>query len=233
MLREFMDGFLEAQAEHGTILSGGDTVRAGDKAMFSVTVVGEVPKQRLLLRSGARPGDDLWVSGFLGSAAAGLELCRRQDAWDVPEAQVIRSAHLDPVARMDLGQQLARSGLAHAMLDMSDGLATDLGHLCAASGVGAEIDAGCLPISPAAKAYAGRIKASALEWALFGGEDYQLLVAAPVEARERLVSLGSAANRLWRVGRIVTGQGVTLAGDGPSRRIDFGGYDHFARGDGV
>lgn len=226
-LDRVMTGFLTVLAEHDTILIGGDTVR-GEQVVISVTLIGDAAPDRILYRSGARKGDLVWVSGQLGEAAAGLELCRRGDESRWPE--LVR-AHLDPRPRMALGRFLAETGTVHAMMDLSDGLATDLAHLCRESGLGAEVEAASLPLSPALQEAAAHLGRAPGELALTGGEDYELLFATGPEATETLPLQVQEATGLeiHRVGRLTAGSGVWLL-DGITRReIGDRGYDHFAR----
>lgn len=229
-LDRFMSGFLTVLSEHGTILIGGDTVR-GEQLVFSVTLIGSAEPDRILYRSGAKAGDLLWVSGHLGEAAAGLELCRRGDDAGDRWPQLVR-AHLDPQPQLDLGRFLAETGKVHAMMDLSDGLATDLAHLCKESGLGAEIEAGSLPLSQALVEAAVHLGRPAGELALTGGEDYGLLFATARAARESLPAQVKAATgiEIHCVGRTVAGPfGVWLLADGARRDISYQGYDHFAQ----
>ncbi|MDH4322238.1 MAG: thiamine-phosphate kinase, partial [Desulfobulbaceae bacterium] len=225
-----MAGFLESLAAAQVMLIGGDTVQSNGPLSLSVTVGGEVAEGLVLYRSGAQPGDLIWVSGPLGEAAAGLALCREGRGADDPAWRQLVAAHLDPEPELALGPLLAASGHVHAMMDLSDGLATDLAHLCAASGVGAEVVAEQLPLSQPLRAAAVRLQHAALDWALRGGEDYRLLFTAPAGATLALESL--TAERLGRgiccVGRIVEGSGVVLCDGSRRQDISFQGYDHFA-----
>ena len=227
-LEAFMAGFLAGLAEHGVTLIGGDTVQSGQESVLSVTMLGEMAEAELLTRKGARPGDVVLVSGFLGEAAAGLALCRRglaqEAAW-----QPLIAAHLDPVPQVALGRVLAASGLVHAMQDLSDGLATDLAHICAESEVGAVVAAEKIPLSPLLCRAAETCGQSPLDWALAGGEDYQLLFTAGEHQVAGLSSLvrEKTGRGLFVVGRIVEGQGVFLEEAGQGREISYQGYEHF------
>jgi thiamine-monophosphate kinase len=228
-LERFMGGLLAALDEQKTSLIGGDTVRS-DRLTLSVTLIGSAEPDRILYRSGARPRDLIWVSGNLGEAAAGLDLCRLADAKIENWPQLV-NAHLDPKPRVALGRFLAASGSVHAMMDLSDGLATDLAHLCAESGGGAEVAADLLPLSPALQAAAGHLGRSPVEYALTGGEDYELLFTTAPEVRGSLPDLVRAATGLeiHCLGEIVEGNGVRLLQDGEAREIAYRGYDHFGR----
>lgn len=227
-LDDFLSGFLGLLAEYGVVLIGGDTVGSSQGIVLSVTVLGEAMEGAVLARSGARSGDLVMVSGFLGEAAAGLDLCRlgleEEGGW-----QPLVRAHLDPVPQVALGRDLAEGGLVHAMMDLSDGLATDLAHICAESRVGAVVEAAALPLSPLLRAAAPVCGHSALDWALSGGEDYQLLFTAAPENVAELQRRTREKNgrELYVVGRIVAGGGVLLEEGGTVREISYRGYEHF------
>lgn len=227
----FFDGFLAALQEYNVILVGGDTVKSDQGVVLSVTVYGEVEESRILGRTGAKPDDLVWVTGNLGEAAAGLALCRKQVP--VPPGssyQQLVKAHLDPKPQVELGMVLSASGLVHAMMDISDGLATDLAHMCTESGVGAEIIANDLPVSEQVLEAAGLLQQSPLDWALKGGEDYQLLFTSSEEdgkALRRIVR-EKIGQDIFCVGRIISGSGVTLLEGGQRREIGYQGYDHFS-----
>jgi thiamine-monophosphate kinase len=229
-LELFMDGFLAMLTEQKCVLIGGDTVKS-DRLTISVTIIGSAAADKVVYRSGARPGDLLWVSGQLGEAAAGLDLCRLADKQKERWPQLLR-AHLDPRPRLELGRFLAASGQVHAMMDLSDGLATDLAHLCAESGCGAEVDADLLPLSPPLEQAAAHLGRSPVEYALAGGEDYELLFATAPEARHFLPGQALAATGLEIscLGRVMAQPGVFLRQAGELREIGYQGYDHFAGG---
>ncbi|OGQ86060.1 MAG: thiamine-phosphate kinase [Deltaproteobacteria bacterium RIFOXYD12_FULL_56_24] len=224
----FLAGFLAVLSEHGVVLIGGDTVQSGHEIVLSVTVLGEMAEAELLTRKTARPGDVVLVSGFLGEAAAGLALCRMGLAQEAVWHPLV-SAHLDPVPQVALGRVLATSGLVHAMQDLSDGLATDLAHICAESGVGAVVTAEKIPLSPLLCRAAETCGQSPLDWALAGGEDYQLLFTAGEQQLAGLVAMVSKelGCELYPVGRLVEGRGVFLEEAGQGREISYQGYEHF------
>ncbi len=222
----FMAGFLSALDEHDMVLVGGDTVYCGERIMVSVTVCGEMYDKKVCYRSAAKAGDQVWVSGFLGDAACGLELCRK-GLHDQPEYASLVAAHLDPQPQPVLGQALADSGCVRAMMDLSDGLATDLAHICKASGVGAKIDADLVPLSAALQKGAEMVGMSPLKLALSGGEDYQLVFTAdPAQGKKLQKVAQSVGCDVHCLGRLVEGGGVVLCqGDG-RRDIGFKGYEH-------
>lgn len=175
-LNQFLGGLRRAAQHFGCSLAGGDTTRR-QEILINVTVIGEVRAGGALLRSRARPGDVLFVSGRLGEAQLGLQLIlgskRRLNSRD----PVLRK-HLYPEPRLALGRWLAEKRLASAMMDLSDGLSTDLPRLCVASGVGARVHSGQIP-APKANGRAGRTSENPLELALHGGDDYELLFTVP------------------------------------------------------
>ncbi|HMA54699.1 MAG TPA: thiamine-phosphate kinase, partial [Acidobacteriota bacterium] len=168
-LRQFMAGFRSAAREAGVALVGGDLSQAG-KIVISVTVTGDVGSP--VARSGAKAGDAIFVSGTLGDAAGGLRLLEKGGIHGVakPVRPLVR-AFLDPAPRLKLGAILGKRKLASAMIDLSDGLSVDLAHICEESGVGAEVEADRIPISPALTRFAR----DPLDMALNGGEDFELL----------------------------------------------------------
>jgi thiamine-monophosphate kinase len=229
-LEEFMAGFMERLAEFATVLIGGDTVKSLQGTMLSVTVLGEMAESEILMRSTARVGDLVLVSGPLGEAAAGLELCRQGQVKEGdPRWSRLLAAHLDPTPEIGLGRVLAHSRLVSAMMDLSDGLATDLANLCRESRVGAEIDGTALPISPETSQAAGFWSVDPRVWALSGGEDYRLLLTVAPDKVETLADLvrQQLGRELFPVGRIVAEPGVRLLEDGTSREITDLGFDHF------
>lgn len=178
LVEEIYRGFGDTLERFGAVLVGGNTARHPERLVIDVTLLGDVDPEKVILRSGARPGDLIVVTGTLGASRAGLE-CLRGDLSGVDEP--IRAAavqkHWAPEPRLAEGRLLAASGWVHAMIDLSDGLMGDLGHVCRASGVGAVLYADAVPVDPACEAVARAVRRDPLEWALYGGEDYELLAA--------------------------------------------------------
>jgi thiamine-monophosphate kinase len=227
-LEEFVDAFLELAARYRVELAGGDTVKAG-QLVISVTLNGSC-ETLSGLRSGARAGDDIYVSGAIGDSFLGLELLRGRLTLP-PETggDFLRRRHLRPTPRLELGQALVAAGAVAAMIDVSDGLAADLGHLLTASGgLGAELESSRLPFSAPARAVlaSGRVKVAEL---LTGGEDFELLFTAPPEQAERIAEIAAAvALPVTRIGRITATPGLYLAApEGTTELSCKGGYDHF------
>ncbi|ABC32603.1 thiamine-monophosphate kinase [Hahella chejuensis KCTC 2396] len=201
-------------------LIGGDTTK-GPLAV-TVTVLGRVQDQ-CLYRHGAAPGEDVWVSGSLGDAAAALSLLGRPDASLTPIERWLYQRYASPQPRLRLGSMLR--GIATAAIDISDGLIADLAHICSASNCGALIEEGAIPLSPALLATFS--KEEALNCALEGGDDYELCFTAPQSTRDLIQSL-SADVALSRIGTLRKESGVSMQRRGEEIRLmTKGGYDHF------
>jgi thiamine-monophosphate kinase len=222
-LERYFRGLSDIGAEHDVSLLGGDITEAPGLTI-SLTLIGE--GKELIRRSGARPGDAVFVSGLLGEAAQGLELARKGIMWGAAAASDrFLKAFYDPVPQVDLGLRLAGHGVPTAMIDISDGLSVDLGHICEESRVGAEVEEAGLPVSPELR----RSSASAGEMALHGGEDYQLLFTVSPEMLENLTRI-PLGHKITRIGSITDGKGMELiAADGTRRPLPPGGYQHFEK----
>ncbi|MGG6461918.1 thiamine-phosphate kinase [Solilutibacter silvestris] len=214
-----IDGFLALAEQHGIALVGGDTTRG--PLSLTVTACGFVAAGTALRRDAAKVGDDIWVSGTLGDAAAALrEVLQGKSCVDVLRSRLDR-----PTPRCALGQSLV--GIAHACIDVSDGVLQDLGHVCAASGVGAEIRLDALPTSDALVA----LTVGAERWRLqSAGDDYELCFTADPSQRDALVTMSNTLGvRLTCVGRVVAGDGVhAFDANGREVRLQTSGYEHFA-----
>src|SRR5215813_3774222 len=222
-LEAFFDGFVRAAGTCGAALIGGN-MSAAPCLMFSVTLLGRT-LHNLVTRGGAHVGEDLYVTGTLGDAALGLRML--QEGKTTAEAQVVKTRFLRPTARLAIGREMAARGLATAMIDVSDGLLQDLGHLCEESRVGAAVEAQKLPLSEAYRALLGE-----RDWslALTGGEDYELLFAATTEQRTAIDILAKNSNcPITRIGRVVSAaEGLNVHGpDGTAYTPAHVGYDHF------
>jgi len=233
-LQRWFSGVSTILAEYGCVLIGGDTVRSKE-LMISVTLIGEaVSSGGILYRTGASPGDVVYVSGPLGSAAAGLALFQkaREEQGDVgqwSQWQALLDAHLSPMPQVKLGQELARSGSVTAMQDISDGLATDLAHIGQESGTGCILYAESLPSLPVLDAAVQFLGKEKLDILLKGGEDYQLVFTVRPDREEELKAklASSPEQQIFPVGIITEGQGVILEKkDGSRTDISFQGYEH-------
>jgi thiamine-monophosphate kinase len=226
-LTAFAGGLRRDQERFAVTLVGGDTVAMPGPLTLNIVAIGEVEKGRMLRRAGAKVGEDVWVSGTIGDAGLGLRLLKGEDLGvQGKPAQALVERFRLPEPRLALGQVLV--GVAHASLDVSDGLVADLGHIATASGVGIEIEAADVPLSPAAAAVLGLGRTSVAEL-LTAGDDYEIAFTAPPACRARLTALGAKTKvRLTRIGRTVKGRAVTVRDrDGASMPITRAGYTHF------
>jgi thiamine-monophosphate kinase len=225
------DGLAQEAVRWGADVVGGNVSR-GDTLVLDLTLLGEVAREELLRRDGARVGDRVFVTGSLGAAAAGLQL-KLNPGLRVDEA--LQSSALEafeiPTPRVEEARALARAGGVSAMIDVSDGLAADLGHIAEASGVGVRIDAARIPVSEVAREVAREIAGDPMAWALAGGEDYELLFTAPPERVTPLIEAlrGVAGSTVSEIGEIVdTSAGRSLvAPDGETTPLAGDGWRHF------
>jgi len=224
---ELADGMGELAAEHGVRILGGDISRS-PVLLLAVTVVGHAAQpQDLVRRAGARAGDGVFVTGALGGAAAGLLLLERpelRDGLDPDLAAAAVERQLRPRPRIAAGRALAEGG-ATAMIDLSDGLAGDAGHVARAGSVRLELDAARLPLAPGVAEVARAAGVDAAALAAAGGEDYELLACLAPEAAEAAArALAAAGVPLTRVGNVAGGAGVRLRGEG-SAELALRGFD--------
>jgi thiamine-monophosphate kinase len=218
---KFFRGLLKLAAEFKVSLAGGDTAESPGGILADIVVLGSVPKGKAVLRSGARPGDGIYVTGELGASAAALKLLygrKKLKPADFPR-------HFYPTPRVKVGRFLREKGLASAMIDISDGLSTDLGHICEESRVGAEVEMAAIPVSivgtPAREVE--------LRFALHGGEDYELLFTAP---RGKRVPPRIAGVAVRLIGQVTRGGGVFLKETGGLKReLPAQGWEHFRKAD--
>ncbi len=230
-LDEFFRGFLETAAAYRISLLGGDTSASPGPLSINVTLLGEGKKGAIVFRHGAKPGDDLYVTGTLGDSLLGLKIAQEKGKKRIsPEEEYLLDRHCNPTPRVREGRTLGERRLVRSMIDVSDGLLSDLGHICEESRVGARLWVERLPLSPALRAAAVGRKAVDWQVALQGGEDYELLFSAPPENGSRIQALG----RKWKcgvssIGRIAPLEsGIVIEGrNGPVDPRLFKGYDHF------
>ncbi len=221
-LAGFSRGLFALAEREGCELIGGDTTRG--PLAIAITVLGELPAGSALLRSGARPGDDLYVSGTLGDARLALEVFRGNVALDEEAFRSVRQAMEAPAARIGLG--LALRGLATSAIDVSDGLVGDLGHILERSGVGAVVEIDTLPRSAVLAAQPIEVQRECL---LTGGDDYELLFTAMPERRDAVAAAaGNAAVAITRIGQIEGGRGLRVV-DRHGNAVTSRGrpFDHF------
>jgi thiamine-monophosphate kinase len=216
------------QERYGITLIGGDTIRAAGGLTISVTALGRIPKGRMVTRGGAQPGDQIFVSGTIGDAALGLALRLGRIAGAQGRgAKHLIDRYLHPQPRMALAPLLRR--FASSAMDVSDGLVGDLGHICDVSGVGAEIEAALVPLSPAARRLAMGDPAL-IRTIVTGGDDYEILATVGRSAAARFAAAARAAGvPVARIGEIVAGKGAPILRDAAGKpiRLDGGGHTHF------
>ena len=232
---ELISGMTAAASRYGVAIVGGDTCRSDKGFVVSVTVLGKSAEP--VLRSGARPGHGLFVTGTLGDSALGLEILQRAgNRMDLenPETMDLPEALCEPGLRQYASRVLKRHLMpdpvmqdypeATAMIDVSDGLLIDLVHLCQESGIGVKLEMACLPLSDDLKRLAPLLGLDPLDLALQGGEDYELLFAAPEDSTFSATSTFQGATR---IGEFVDGPSVMVFPDGNTKPLHPEGYDHF------
>jgi thiamine-monophosphate kinase len=215
----FLDGLAGLAKKHGAPIAGGDTAESPDGILADIIVVGSVPKGKAILRSGAKPGDRIYISGELGGSAAAIVKMRAHPQKKLNPRHYPR--HLYPEPRLELGRILREKNLVSAMIDTSDGLSTDLAHICEESGVGAEIESSVIP-----RANVGKPRHEVgLDLALHGGEDYELLFTAP---RGKRIPIRIAGVTITQIGVITRSQRIFLSSPGGvGYEFHPQGWEHF------
>lgn len=226
VIEDFYRGLKEAAAKHGCALVGGDTVRSPDRLVVNVALLGTVGRDGLLLRSGARPGDALMLTGEVGASSLGLAALMKGRGGKQKYAHYV-GKHLRPEPRLDISAGLRSRG-ATAAIDLSDGLLADLEHICEESGTGALLEMEKIPFPPRSKEAAAALKVDLIDLALGGGEDYELLLAVEPELAAGLEGSGTA--RI--IGRVEEGSEIRVL-DAGGREMDISatGWDHFRGGE--
>jgi thiamine-monophosphate kinase len=224
-----VDGVLAVAADHRVALVGGNITRTPGPLTVDVTAFGAVRPRRILTRGGARPGDEVYVTGMLGDAAAGLQMLRSNDpnvANDPNDSCVAR--YLRPEPRVRAGLLLGRNRAATSCMDVSDGLADGVRQIAEASGVGITLDAAALPVSPGAQAWHLRHGTSAIDMALSGGDDYELVFTVKPSHRGRLRGVTRRLGTLpvTRIGVVTRGRELRMRDGGTIRELP-AGYEHF------
>jgi thiamine-monophosphate kinase len=227
-VNRFMRGMLKLAEKHRATLAGGDTAESPGGILADIVVVGSVPKGKAILRSGARPGDGIYISGQLGGSAAAVQRMqagpdRKLSGKKLPGKKLetrLYPDHFYPEPRIKLGKILREKRLATAMIDTSDGLSTDLAHICEESGVGAELEATLIPRS----SVGNPSRAVELELALHGGEDYELLFTAPKGKR---IPAQIAGTPITQIGRITDQKAIYLKVENGLRPLKARGWEHF------
>jgi thiamine-monophosphate kinase len=215
----FARGLISLAEKYNVTLAGGDTAESPNGILADIVVLGTTPKGKAVLRSGARPGDRIYVSGELGGSAAAVWQMRKGSKRNLNPREYPR--HFFPEPRIELGRVLRDKGLASAMIDTSDGLSTDLAHICEESGVGAELQAEVIPRASVGKP----AREVDLEFALHGGEDYELLFTAP---RGKHIPSRVAGAPITLIGHVTRGRNIFLLNrGGAGYELQSEGWEHF------
>lgn len=233
-IEKWSAGAAEILEEFGCTIIGGDTVK-GPALTINIVILGSGAKDRIIRRSTAAEGENIYVSGELGSAAAGLEICRAPVLFQSTAEDALQpliNKHLNPTPRVLLGQVLAASKMVGAMQDISDGIATDLAHICSQSGVGAELDADLLPGAEILGRVSQIINKEPVDLKISGGEDYELVFTVKKGRDEDLLRLlrENCGEQVYRVGRTVKGCDVRLISGEDAVNIGFKGFQHRGSG---
>ena len=222
----FYRGLNGLASRHGVAVVGGDTCSSPKGLFIDVTILGEVKTREMLTRSGARPGDSLYVTGTLGESAIGLEFLKRKSKISLTRNRFIER-HLRPIPRLSIGRYVSSHRLASALIDISDGISTDLHHLCKQSQVGAVIEECKIPLPKLTIGMKAQLVTSLLDYALNGGEDYELLFSVPAK-RRHLVPSHIDGIPVQEIGKITGQRGTCWIKEGKrTRRLPAGGFDHF------
>jgi len=226
-LDALLDGLLALALRHRVALVGGNLARSPGPLVVDVMAFGTVRRRYVLTRAGARPGDELWLSGAIGAAAAGLEICAAGQA-DAGEALGECAARfLRPDPRVRLGVIVGRTRAARASIDLSDGLADAVRQMTAASGTGAVLDREALPLAPGARAWFEGHGVEPLAAAITGGEDYELLFAVPARRHRALLAAARLSGvPVARVGRVTADRALVLRREGRDEDLP-AGFAHF------
>ena len=219
-VERFLEGYRAVSKQYGVALLGGDTTSSLRDIAINVAVVGRCKRGEALLRSGAEVGDTIYVTGPLGDSGAGLKAIL-EGLERTPEVAALVERHYRPTPCVAEGRAIALSGAGHAMMDISDGIASDLGHILRASGVGAEVELDALPISAELRSVATRKGWNIAELAASAGEDYQLLVVGTADLPTK------AGITLHPIGRITSGSGIVWLEGGEAVDFDKIGFKHF------
>jgi thiamine-monophosphate kinase len=226
-MERFVAGLADDQARYGVSLLGGDTTSGPGPLVIAITAFGSVPEGRMVTRAGARPGDAVFVTGTVGDAGLGLRaLGHELTRVSAPDRVALERRYLAPEPRVDAARALR--DLAHAAIDVSDGLVADAGHIAQTSGARLVIEALSIPLSAAARAWLGAEpdKAAAMSKLATSGDDYEILFCAPPEAGAEVARRSGVP--VTRIGRVEAGQGVALLGPGGAPiPVARGGFTHF------
>lgn len=235
-LDDLLEGFLDAARPHGLSLVGGNVTASPGPLIVDVTATGAVRRRRVLTRAGAHAGDELYVSGVVGAAAAGLAWLRAQadgrgSMTDDPTLAACAERYRIPEARVRLGLLAGRNRAASACVDLSDGLADGVRQICSASGVGAVVEADAIPIDAGGRRWFEARQHDPIVAAITGGDDYELLFAVPRRARRRFLTIAKLVKGLavTRIGAVTADTAIVLRREGSTEPLP-SGFAHFAEG---
>ncbi|MBO6906099.1 MAG: thiamine-phosphate kinase, partial [Parvibaculum sp.] len=227
-IEAFASGLGNDQVRYGVTLWGGDTVKTPGPLTLSLTAIGEVAEGQMIRRGGARPGDDLYITGTVGDGGLGLMVLQdKLRGLNAEDAAFLSRRYREPDPRTDVGPRLC--GVAHAALDVSDGLMADLGHICEVSGVGARVEMDLVPLSEAARA-ALEMDEDLVAQIAGGGDDYEILFTAPAEKAGAIADIAAETGvPVTRIGSILRADKGLSTVDGSGRQIPLKqlGYRHF------
>ena len=219
-VERFVEGYAAISHLFGVPLLGGDTTSSLRDIAINVTVEGRCERGRAISRRGAQVGHTIFVTGALGDSGGGLKALLDGDE-RTPEVEYLTAKHMRPMPRLAEGRELLATGVVGAMMDISDGIASDLGHILRASGVGAVVELSSLPISEQLATFCGARGLNKFEFATSAGEDYELLLTAPAELATQV------SFPLYPIGTIVEGEGIEWQLDGEQTEFNPQGYTHF------
>jgi len=229
-IQELYRGMSDICKYHHVAIGGGDTVASPDKLVISVSILGEANEQEVLYRSGAKSGDRIYLTGPVGDSLAGLKILTNEIIPPESTEGYFIDAHNNPAPLIEIGKSIAASGAATAMIDVSDGLLSDLGHICEESGVGALLFSEKIPVSQELELLADHTGLNPVEFALSGGEDYQLLFTGSAGHELDIENLFKEQGFLppYQIGEIRQEPGIRMVeADGSTVELQAKGFDHF------
>ena len=230
LIQDIYKGMKDICEHYRVNILGGDTVASPDKLIINISLIGDAKEKEVIYRSGARPGDKIYLTGNVGDSAAGLKILKTEISPPNSIGSHFIKVHNEPKPLIETGRIIATSGLASAMIDLSDGLLSDLGHICKESGVGAMLFRSKIPLSSELKLLASLANFNPLDIALSGGEDYLLLVTVPEEKIQDLELLfkDKKPSPLYLIGEIREKEGIGMVNDdGSIEEIVLRGFNHF------
>lgn len=229
-IQDLYKGMKDICEHYRVDIVGGDTVASPDKLIINVSLIGDAKEDEVIYRSGARPGDKIYLTGNVGDSSAGLKMLKNEISAPRSTGSYFLKIHNEPNPLIETGRIIATSQLASSMIDLSDGLLSDLGHICEESGVGALLFSSKIPLSSELKHLASRANFNPLDHGLSGGEDYLLLLTVPEAKREDLELLfeNKKPSPLYLIGEIRKEEGIRMVNDnGSVEELSPKGFNHF------